>query len=345
MLGHIGLDQPAPGNGLAAGAARHLTEQLEGALGRARIGLREAEIAVDHADQSKTRKVMALGDELGADDDIDLALLDLAQGLAQIADARREIARQQHAARLGKALGDLLGDALDARAARHERMLGPAIRACLGDRHESPAMVAFEPAAESVLDQPGRAVRAFEFEAAFPAERHRRIAAAIEEQQRLLAARKRLGDRIDENGREPAPALGRIRAHVDGGDGGKAGRLVADAKPDVPVAALLGVDQALDRGRRRAQHDGATAERAPHHRHVARLIGDALLLLVALVVLLIDDDEAEIGEGQEQRRARADHELRLVLGHRPPDAAAQAAPTRRNAIRRAARRSAPRSGR
>ena len=58
------------------------------------------------------------------------------------------------------------------------------------------------------------------------------------------------------------------------------------------------------------------------HRHIARLIGDAVLLLVGLVVLLIDDDEAEIGEGQEQRRAGADHELRLVLGHRAPDAAA-----------------------
>ena len=88
------------------------------------------------------------------------------------------------------------------------------------------------------------------------------------------------------------------------------------------VAALLGIDQALDRGRGRAQHDGATAERAAHHRHVARLIKDALLLLVTLVVLLIDDDEAEIGEGQEQRRTCADHELRLVLCDGPPDSAA-----------------------
>ena len=88
------------------------------------------------------------------------------------------------------------------------------------------------------------------------------------------------------------------------------------------VAALLGVDQALDRGRGRAQHHGRLPEMAAHHRHVARLIGDALLLLVALVVLLIDDDQAEIGEGQEQSRAGADHELRLVLGHGAPDAAA-----------------------
>ena len=40
-------------------------------------------------------------------------------------------------------------------------------------------------------------------------------------------------------------------------------------------------------------------------------------------MLLIDDDEAEIGEGQEQRRAGADHELRLVFGDRAPHAPAQ----------------------
>ena len=59
--------------------------------------------------------------------------------------------------------------------------------------------MAFEPATKSVLDEPGRAVRALEAEAAFAAERHRGIAAAIKKQERLLAACKRLGDRIDED--------------------------------------------------------------------------------------------------------------------------------------------------
>ena len=91
----------------------------------------------------------------------------------------------------------------------------------------------------------------------------------------------------------------------------------------MPVTALLGVDQALDRGRGRTQDHRHLAEMPSHHRHVARLIGDALLLLVARVVLFIDDDQAEIGEGEEEGRAGADHELRLVLGHGAPDAAAQ----------------------
>ena len=49
-------------------------------------------------------------------------------------------------------------------------------------------MVTFQPAAEAVLHQPGRAIRTLEAEAAFAAERHRGIAPPIEEQQSLLAA-------------------------------------------------------------------------------------------------------------------------------------------------------------
>ena len=53
-------------------------------------------------------------------------------------------------------------------------------------------MVADELAAKAVLDQPARAVRALEAVAADAAERQRRIAAAVEEEQRLLAAFQRV---------------------------------------------------------------------------------------------------------------------------------------------------------
>src|SRR6185295_12377440 len=146
----------------------------------------------------------------------------LAQGFAKIADARGEIARQQHAARLGEERCHLLVDALDTWPARHERMLGAAIRADLGDRREGAAMVAFEPPAKAVLDQPGGAIRALEFEAAIPADGDWRIAAAIEKEERLLPARQSLGDGLDQNRREPFAAFGRARAHVDRRDVGKA---------------------------------------------------------------------------------------------------------------------------
>ena len=85
------------------------------------------------------------------------------------------------------------------------------------------------------------------------------------------------------------------------------------------VAAGIGVDPRLDRRRRRGEDDGEAGEMAAHHRHVAGIVEDAVLLLVGEVVLLIDDDEAEIGEGQEQRRARADHDPDRAVGDAAPD--------------------------
>ena len=69
VLGHMGLDEAAPALDFAARPARHLVEKLERALGRARIALGEAEVAVHHAHQGQIGEVMALGHDLGADDD------------------------------------------------------------------------------------------------------------------------------------------------------------------------------------------------------------------------------------------------------------------------------------
>ena len=48
-------------------------------------------------------------------------------------------------------------------------------------------MMADQPTLEAVIDQPGVAIRALQTESAGAAQRQRRIAAAIEEQQGLLA--------------------------------------------------------------------------------------------------------------------------------------------------------------
>ena len=89
MLRGEGLDQrPARAAG-APRAPRHLRQELEGALRRAQVAEGEAEIGVDDADQRQARKVVALGDELRADDDVDLALRDRGELLAQAAARRR----------------------------------------------------------------------------------------------------------------------------------------------------------------------------------------------------------------------------------------------------------------
>ncbi len=87
---------------------------------------------------------------------------------------------------------------------------------------------------------------------------------------------------------------------------------------DALIAPLARIDLAFDRRRRRRQHDRDFCDMRAHHRHVAGVVMRAFVLLVGLVVLLIDDDEAEIGIGQEQRRAGADHDRRLALRYRRP---------------------------
>jgi hypothetical protein len=98
----------------------------------------------------------------------------------------------------------LLGQALDARAAGDEVVGDAAGFAGERRRLDIAAVMADELATEAMLDQPGRALRAFDALAAGAAQRDRRIAAAIEEQQRLLAGRQGLLDRLQHRRRQPA---------------------------------------------------------------------------------------------------------------------------------------------
>ena len=77
----------------------------------------KAEIGVHDAHQCEAWEMVALGHELGPDNDVHLAVLDFPQRLAQIGDARGEIARHDGPACLGKARRHFLGDALDPWAA------------------------------------------------------------------------------------------------------------------------------------------------------------------------------------------------------------------------------------
>ena len=71
----MGLDQHAARLVAAPGAAGDLLDLLEAALGGAQVAALQAEIGIDHADQGQVGEVIALGDQLGADDDVDLACL------------------------------------------------------------------------------------------------------------------------------------------------------------------------------------------------------------------------------------------------------------------------------
>ena len=152
--------------------------------------------------------------------------------------------------------------------------------------------------------------------------RQRREAAAVEEQQRLLAALQRDLHRLGQPRRDEAPARRPLAPQIDGLDR----RQMLAAEPlrqmQMRVAAALGVHHGLDRRRGGGEHDRNFGLARAHHRHVAGVIAHAVLLLVGGIVLLIDHDQTQVGIGQEQRRARADHHRHLARRNRGPGARA-----------------------
>src|SRR3546814_16260661 len=78
------------------------------------------------------------------------------------------------------------------------------------------------------------------------------------------------------------------------------------------VTPRLDHREAFERGGRARQHHRQSLEMSAHHRDVARVIMDAILLLEARLMRLVDDDDAEPGIGQEQRRARPAEDIRFA---------------------------------
>src|SRR5262249_42045664 len=135
-------------------------------------------------------------------------------------------------------------------------------------------MVADELPAETVIDQPGVAVRAGQAEAAGAAERKRRIAAAIEEEQGLLAAFKRSPDRARERWREVRPRRRPLAAKTDRRDRRHALAAETLQQSETMIAAAAGVHLGLERRRRRGQHHRNAGNMAAHHRHVAGVVAN-----------------------------------------------------------------------
>ena len=179
-------------------------------------------------------------------------------------------------------------------------------------------MVAVEGAGEAVLHQPGAAIRAVEAVTAGATERERRVSPPVEEEQRLLAGVQGLGESHAQGRCQPGAARRRRLTQVDGLDRRQLCAAVPVRQALASVAAILDVDHRLQRRRGRCQHDRAALEAGAHHRHVAGVVDDAVLLLEGGVVLLVDHDETETAEGQPERRASTDHHRRPALGNGAP---------------------------
>ncbi len=104
-------------------------------------------------------------------------------------------------------------------------------------------------------------------------------------------------------------------------------RTVRQLEQRVPPLAS-GVVALGRRGRRRQHHDAA-GEPRPDHGQVARIVAEALLLLVGCVVLLVDDDETAPRQRREHRGARAHDDpspRRRGCGASPPSARERPSP-------------------
>ncbi len=208
-FGIVGLHQHPARLVATAGAPGDLLDLLEAALGSAKVAAGKAEVRIDHADQGQVGKVIALRDQLRADDDVDRVRFHLGDELRGARGRPDRVGCDDGRPRFGEQRGDFVGDALDAGPAGDQAVFLAAFRAGLGRRHHMAAMVAGEAVHQPVLDHPGGAIRALEAMPAMAAQGQRREAAAVEEQQ---ATARRAPDWLPARRPGSAPASARAAA-------------------------------------------------------------------------------------------------------------------------------------
>mmetsp|Transcript_5530 Transcript_5530/g.13379 ORF Transcript_5530/g.13379 Transcript_5530/m.13379 type:complete len:242 (-) Transcript_5530:1421-2146(-) len=189
MLAMPGLDPHLAGcfaGGIAAGAASGLHQQSEQSLRRPEIAAEQRPIRVDRGDEANAPEIMPLGDHLRADQDVHLALVHGLQLRLQFALATGGVGVDAQHARAGQGLGQLFLEPLGAAPERRDVRVA-AVRAGLRHAFGEAAMVAAQRAVALVEDPPGAAVRAVALPLAFATVQHRCVAAAIQEDQALLA--------------------------------------------------------------------------------------------------------------------------------------------------------------
>ena len=274
---------------------------------------------------------MPLGQHLRANQHIDGAAVGAGQMLLKAARATRGVGiNAQYAQRLaiGAAHGlqllvqrlfQLLGS-----LAHGAHVLIPTIRACARNPHGIPAMVTAQSAVNLVEHPVGAAMRTLAFPATARAVQDRRIPAAIEQKQALLATQCALLHRLEQ--RLAAHGAARLLRHVDHTHRGQSCRADAlgHAQPQVTAARIVlrnwpAVVPALQRRRSRTQQHGCLHLARTVNGQIARRIARAFLLLVTGVMLLVDNDQAQPRNGRQHRHARAQDNASLAgMGRQPP---------------------------
>ncbi len=252
---------------------------------------------------------MALGQHLRADQQGGAFGLDCGVALLEIAARARAVAVEAQDARVGKACGEVLLQALRTDTER-QQAVAAAGWALPGQRGLVAAVMAAQHALRAVHGQTRVAARAFAVPAAVMAEQGGRIAAPVAEHECLLAAFEGLAQRRERGlGQAVVQALA---AQVDDLHARRFGASGTPGQLEAAVAARGDVGEALQRRRGRTQHHRHAQRARADDREIARVVAPAVLLLVRAVVFLVDDDQSRMCQWGEYRRARAEHHRRLA---------------------------------
>ncbi len=318
MFGLEGLQQRHARPLGPPGPARHLAHQLERTFRRAQVRPLQAQIRINHPHQRQQRKIVPLGHQLRADDDVGPALGNLLDPRLQRPRTAKQIRAERGNAGLGKQRAGLLGQPLNPRPDRSQPPLGRARGAGIGERPCRAALMAHQAVLKPVLDHARVAMVTADLLTAGPAQRHRRIAAPVDEQQRLFALCQPRLDRAPQAGRDPRPRRHLLGPHINGPHVRQHRRAKPRGQLQPFVFARLRVGPAFQRRRGAGQHHPCATDRRAQNRHVAGIVQHPVLLLVGGVMFLIDHDQPQVAERQEQRRTRPHHQLRLALPQHPP---------------------------
>ena len=243
---------------------------------------------------------MPLGHHLGADQDVDIARLELFQHRQQAVLAAGGVPVQAgHPGGRKKALQKFF-EFLGPQAVVPD-FVGPAVRAGGPGRAGVAAVVAAVGIGPLMIGQADAAVPAFQGGAAGRADGVAGVAAPVQKNQGLLAPLEGFADGRDELGGEvfAHPAFVLDRAQVQDGNLGQGLGLNPTAQADAQELALLVVEIALHRRGGRAHDDRAGVHPGAHGGQIARIVAQAGFLFVGAVMLLIHDDEADSLEGGE----------------------------------------------
>ena len=140
-------------------------------------------------------------------------------------------------------------------------------------------MVAGQPPRQPVLDQPGAAIGALEPVTAIAAQGERSIAAAVEEQQRLLAPFEPQFHLPDQPGGKPAPALGLFGTQVNNFDLGEAGTAKPARQLNLAVDPGLGQLHRFECGGGAGEDHRNTFKPGADHRDIAAVVAHSVVLL------------------------------------------------------------------